>query len=199
MGEAKPLLAVLDLVVFDMDASVAFYRLLGLDIPESVIWRTKTGAHHVDLDMPTGFVLHLDSPALAKVYNSGWREPTGTGSRVVIGFSVSTREAVDQTYAKATAAGHPGVQPPYDTFWGARYAIVEDPDGNHVGLMSPPDPCGADIVPRKDRVCSRNVFVSMTIGGREVPRRQGPRPRKHCSQWPSAARVPGDWRRRTCQ
>jgi uncharacterized glyoxalase superfamily protein PhnB len=27
-----------------------------------------------------------------------------------------------------------------DTFWGARYAVIEDPDGNHVGLMSPIDP-----------------------------------------------------------
>jgi len=31
-------------------------------------------------------------------------------------------------------------QAPYDAFWGARYAIVEDPDGNAVGLMSPIDP-----------------------------------------------------------
>ena len=31
-------------------------------------------------------------------------------------------------------------QEPYDAFWGARYAIVEDPDGNAVGLMSPIDP-----------------------------------------------------------
>ena len=91
----------------------------------------------------SGFGLHLDSPALAKVYNSGWREPTGTGSRVVIGFSLDAREAVDQTYAKVTAAGHAGVQPPYDTFWGAGYAVVEDPDGNHVGLMSPLDPSHA--------------------------------------------------------
>jgi uncharacterized glyoxalase superfamily protein PhnB len=139
MSEAKPLLNLLDLVVRDMDASLAFYRLLGLDIPETVIWRTKTGAHHVDLNLPNGFGLHLDSPALAKVYNSGWREPTGTGSRVVIGFSLDTREAVDQTYSKVTAAGHAGVQPPYDTFWGARYAVVADPDGNDVGLMSPVD------------------------------------------------------------
>ena len=38
-----------------------------------------------------------------------------------------------------TAAGYAGSQPPYDAFWGARYAIVEDPDGNDVGLMSPID------------------------------------------------------------
>ena len=30
-------------------------------------------------------------------------------------------------------------QPPFDAFWGARYAIVADPDGNDVGLMSPID------------------------------------------------------------
>jgi hypothetical protein len=32
-----------------------------------------------------------------------------------------------------------GRQPPFDAFWGARYAIVADPDGNDVGLMSPID------------------------------------------------------------
>ena len=37
------------------------------------------------------------------------------------------------------AAGHTALQPPYDAFWGARYAIVEDPDGNAVGLMGPID------------------------------------------------------------
>ncbi len=31
-------------------------------------------------------------------------------------------------------------QDPYDAFWGARYAVVSDPDGNGVGIMSPPDP-----------------------------------------------------------
>jgi uncharacterized glyoxalase superfamily protein PhnB len=27
-----------------------------------------------------------------------------------------------------------------EAFWGACYAIVEDPDGNPVGIMSPADP-----------------------------------------------------------
>jgi uncharacterized glyoxalase superfamily protein PhnB len=39
-----------------------------------------------------------------------------------------------------TGAGYGSQQPPYDAFWGSRYAIVEDPDGNAVGLMSPVDP-----------------------------------------------------------
>jgi len=47
---------------------------------------------------------------------------------------------VDECYRRVTAAGHPGPPPPYDAFWGARYAIVEDPDGNHIGIMSSLDP-----------------------------------------------------------
>ena len=58
----------------------------------------------------------------------------------VLGFRVATREAVDALYGRMTAAGHRGQQPPYDAFWGARYAVVEDPDGNAVGIMSPVDP-----------------------------------------------------------
>jgi uncharacterized glyoxalase superfamily protein PhnB len=58
---------------------------------------------------------------------------------VVLGFTFPTREAVDERYASLTAAGYGGRQPPFDAFWGARYAIVADPDGNDVGLMSPID------------------------------------------------------------
>lgn len=46
----------------------------------------------------------------------------------------------DQRYAALTAAGRVGRQAPYDAFWGGRYAIVADPDGNDCGLMSPTDP-----------------------------------------------------------
>ena len=57
--------------------------------------------------------------------------------RVVVGFSVSSRDEVDGLYGEMTAAGHRGLQAPFDAFWGARYAIVEDPDGIAVGIMSP--------------------------------------------------------------
>ncbi len=60
-------------------------------------------------------------------------------AKVVIGFSLPTRQAVDERYVELTAAGYAGRQPPFDAFWGARYAIVADPDGNDVGLMSPID------------------------------------------------------------
>ena len=67
-------------------------------------------------------------------------------ARTIIGFSLSSREAVDDRYA-LVAAGYTGRQPPYDTFWGARYAVIEDPDGNRVGLMRTRDPARTSAPP----------------------------------------------------
>ena len=85
-------------------------------------------------------VLHFDSTALAKAYNVGWTEPRGSGTRNVLTFKVTSRDEVDHIHSHLVSLGYASSQPPYDTFWGARYAIVLDPDGNHVGVMSPSDP-----------------------------------------------------------
>ena len=147
--DMQPDLNQLDLVVRDMEATIAFYRALGVVIPEGAIWRTPTGVHHVDLTMPGGFIVHFDSAKLARVYNRGWREPSGNGSRSVLSFKVPSREDVDRIHDKLAGLGHRTSQPPFDAFWGARYAIVEDPDGNHIGIMSASDPAkrtgGPDI------------------------------------------------------
>ena len=69
-----------------------------------------------------------------------WRGRGDLKGHVVLGFRVVLREAVDEVYADLTAAGYVGLQAPYDAFWGARFAVVEDPDGIAVGLMSPTSP-----------------------------------------------------------
>ena len=143
----KPDLFMVDLVVRDMEATLAFYRALGVEIPEAGIWRTATGAHHVDITMPGGFLVHFDSHALAKAYDRGWSAQSGSGTRHVINFKLESREGVDQVHGKLTGLGYRSAQPPYDAFWGARYAIVEDPDGNHVGLMSETDPARRSAPP----------------------------------------------------
>jgi uncharacterized glyoxalase superfamily protein PhnB len=48
-----------------------------------------------------------------------------------------SRNDVDATYNRLEEAGFTGLQRPYDAFWGSRYAIVADPEGNNVGLESP--------------------------------------------------------------
>jgi uncharacterized glyoxalase superfamily protein PhnB len=136
----KPDLSQLDLIARDMEASLAFYRALGVDIPESAVWRTPSGAHHVEVTMPGGLSVAWDSEALAAVYDRGWHAEPGASARCVLTFHVGERADVDALHERLTGLGHPSAQPPFDAFWGARYAIVEDPDGNHVGIMSPPDP-----------------------------------------------------------
>lgn len=42
----------------------------------------------------------------------------------MLGFGVEDRDRVDEIYRDLVAAGSRGQQPPYDAFWGARYAVV---------------------------------------------------------------------------
>lgn len=127
-----PTLSQFNLVVSDTEASVAFYRRLGLDIPDTdEQWRP----HHRSVPLANGMDLDLDSAEFARYWDEGW-----VGGMGVLGFSVETREQVDEIFADLVGAGYRGQQAPYDAFWGARYAVVEDPDGNAVGIMSPMDP-----------------------------------------------------------
>ena len=130
-----PVLTGVNLFCKDLAATVAFYRRLGLDIDDGHPW----SGHHIEVPMANGIQLELDSIELTKKYDTGFAEPTSGGSRNVIVFHLPTREAVDLTFTELTAAGHHGHLGPIDAFWGARYAVVDDPDGNAVGLMSPVD------------------------------------------------------------
>lgn len=130
-----PVLNQLNIVAEDFDATLDFYRQLGLSIPDSA---SQDTVRHAEVTLANGLRLEFDNLALAQAYNAAWRLPGGS-SRTLIGFSLPTREAVDLRYAELVAAGYQGRQPPYDTFWGARYAVVADPNGNDVGLMSPID------------------------------------------------------------
>ena len=123
-----------NIVVSNMEASVAFYRLLGLHIPDTdPAWQ----AHHRTVSSE-GVDIDLDSEEFAGKWNIGSRGASVNST--VLGFRLPNRDAVDETFARIADAGYGTQQEPYDAFWGSRYAIVEDPDGNPVGLMSPPDP-----------------------------------------------------------
>jgi catechol 2,3-dioxygenase-like lactoylglutathione lyase family enzyme len=137
---ARPVLDQLNIVSGDPAASIAFYRRLGVEIPEGNVWRTPSGIHHVNSAEQTvegPGSLEIDSEAFAKLWNPTWQGRSGLRGRVVIGFHVTTRERVDEIFRDMIGAGHRGLREPHDAFWGARYAILEDPDGIAVGVMSP--------------------------------------------------------------
>ena len=121
-----------NIVVSDMARSVAFYELLGADVADIVVpWAD----HHRELTSTAQeTTVELDSSTSASNWAAGW-VPERTG--VVLGFGVEVDEDVDALVAAVEAAGHAVLQPPHDAFFGSRYAVVEDPDGNAVGLMAP--------------------------------------------------------------
>ncbi len=140
MPEPEARLDQLNLIVQDMGATLGFYRRLGFSIDEPGEWPPGSGAQHGEVAMPDGFRLEFDNDAMARIWHAGWRDQPGPGGGTVLGVTLPSRDAVDQRYAELTGEGCRGRQPPYDAFWGARYAIVQDPDGRDVGLMSPIDP-----------------------------------------------------------
>lgn len=135
MDESSPTFDQVNLVVSDMAATVDFYRHLGLEIRET---SPEWTLHHRSAELPGGIDLDFDSDEFAAVWNEGWTEHTPRAA--VFGFAVPTRDAVDDLYRALTGAGYVGEQPPHDAFFGSRYAIVQDPDGNPVGIKSPSDP-----------------------------------------------------------
>jgi catechol 2,3-dioxygenase-like lactoylglutathione lyase family enzyme len=134
MSDEHPVLDQVNVIVGDMAASADFYRRLGLTIPES---GEPWDAYHLSAETPEGLDLDLDLVSFATQWNSGTRTDGFKG--VVLGFRVATRDAVDRIHADMTQAGYRSQQEPYDAFWGSRFAVLEDPDGNAVGIMSPMD------------------------------------------------------------
>ena len=141
MVDARPVFNQINLVVRDMGAMVEFYERLGVEIAPTI---APWDRHHRNLATPGGLDFDLDSVAFATQWNEGW-PPGRIGP--VLGFRLASADAVDETYRDLTSVGYVGQQPPYDGFMGARYAVVADPDGNSVGLMSPRDPARSTLPP----------------------------------------------------
>lgn len=121
----------IDIVVADVQASIAFYRLLGLEFEVDPKY-----PDHAGCDLPNGLHLMLDAEKFHASTTPGWEPPSG-GPRTYLSFEVPSPADVDTKYAEVTAAGHKGTVEPWDAFWGMRHAAVLDPDGNGVYLFAP--------------------------------------------------------------
>ncbi|HWG60366.1 MAG TPA: VOC family protein [Streptosporangiaceae bacterium] len=123
-------LALVELVVADMAATLAFYRRVGLDIPADA-----DQAPHVDVAVGDGLRLAFDTEETILSFDPQWSPPAG-GHRAALAFAYDSPAAVDAAYADLTGAGYEGHLAPWDAFWGMRYAVVHDPDGTPVDLFA---------------------------------------------------------------
>lgn len=120
----------LGIVASDMAATLSFYRLVGLAIPEGA-----ESEGHVEAELAGGFRVMFDSVEVVESFSS--YEPPAGGRGVTLAFRCASPAEVDATFAAVVDAGHPGRAEPFDAPWGQRYATVTDPDGNPVDLYAP--------------------------------------------------------------
>ena len=128
--DMTPRIDAFGIVVADMSRALAFYRRLGLSIPERA-----DAEPHAEVALPGGLRLLFDTAETITSFDKDWTPPSG-GNRMGIGFACDSPAEVDAVYADLTGAGYEGHLPPWDAFWGMRYAVVHDPDGNGVDLYA---------------------------------------------------------------
>ncbi|MEX2081834.1 MAG: VOC family protein [Dehalococcoidia bacterium] len=119
--------------VKDLAATLAFYRLAGLPVPEDA------GGEFASFELENGISLAFGTDELTRSYDPDFAPGEGKG-RMAIQLDVDSREAVDEAHQRLVAAGHRSHLAPFDAFWRSRYCEVEDPDGNVVGFHSPRQP-----------------------------------------------------------
>jgi uncharacterized glyoxalase superfamily protein PhnB len=122
-----PRFDAIGLVTRDMGRALAFYRQLGLDIPDEA-----DGQPHVEAALPGGLRLMWDTEEVVASFAPG---PLTIGGSS-LAFLCDDPADVDATYERLVAGGAEGVMEPFDAPWGQRYAVVHDPDGNGVDLFA---------------------------------------------------------------
>lgn len=113
-----------------MAKSLDFYRKLGIDTPEDA-----AAQPHVEAELPGGLRIAFDTVETILSFKKDWTPPEG-GHRINLAFECDTPADVDRIHDELVAAGHPSKLAPFDAFWGQRYAVVADPDGNPVDLYA---------------------------------------------------------------
>ncbi len=122
------LLNAFGIVASDMATSIRFYRLLGVDLPET------PDEGHVEASLPNGMRLMLDSEDVVLSFRPDWTRQAG--NQLSLAFECESAAEVDDLYERIVAGGFEGDKPPWDAFWGQRYAQVRDPDGVPVDLFA---------------------------------------------------------------
>jgi predicted lactoylglutathione lyase len=109
----------------DLQRSIEFYRLLGLDVPDPVPDR-PVSIHRMD----NGVTMIFTTDVLAQRFDPDWLRPD-RGYQQVMEFLVDDDAAVDAVWTRLTSAGYHGRTAP-GPIVGPYATMVDDPDGNVV-------------------------------------------------------------------
>jgi uncharacterized glyoxalase superfamily protein PhnB len=124
MTSPRPQLSAIGFVADDLPRLVAFYRRLGLDLPEQA-------EGHVEVRVGS-FRVMFDDAAVIRSFDPD-RDPQ---QRHALAFECKSAADVDALVAELDAEGHHVHLSPFDAPWGQRYAILLDPEGNPVDVFA---------------------------------------------------------------
>ena len=122
----KPRITALTIGVSDLEASMAFYRRLGLKTDGIVGQEFEYGAVAF-FDLERGFKLCL-WPRASIARDSGVAQSAASPTEFTIAHNVNSKEEVDAAMAAAKAAGARIVKQAGATFWGGYAGYFQDPD-----------------------------------------------------------------------
>ena len=122
-----PELTAIGVVASDLARSVAFYRLLGVQLPDA-------SEGHIEATLPSGTRFMLDSEDVVRSFRPDWTREVG--NQLALAFECTSAGEVDEVYEAARTAGFDAEKEPWDAFWGQRYAQLRDPDGVPVDLFA---------------------------------------------------------------
>jgi len=122
-----PELNAIGIVASDLGRSIAFYRLLGVDLPEA-------GEGHIEATLASGTRFMVDEESVVKSFRPDWKREIG--NQLALAFECSSPSEVDELWERAKAEGFDAEKEPWDAVWGQRYAQLRDPDGVPVDLFA---------------------------------------------------------------
>ena len=91
-----PELNAIGIVASDLGRSIAFYRLLGVDLPDE-------GEGHIEATLPSGTRFMLDEESVVRSFRPDWSREVG--NQLALAFECSSPAEVDELWARAKADG----------------------------------------------------------------------------------------------
>jgi uncharacterized glyoxalase superfamily protein PhnB len=121
-------LEAIGITTSNLAASLRFYGLIGVDVPDP-------DEDHVEAPVHGEVTLMWDTEELIRQIEPDL--PSPVRQRVVLAFRCAEPAEVDAIYTRVVEAGFEGKTDPWDAFWGQRFAYLLDPEGNTVALFAP--------------------------------------------------------------
>lgn len=121
-------LDMVGIITADLTKAVEFYQHLGFEV------QGESSDDYLELNN-AGVRISLNSKKMIEgIYGF---EPKAVGDKLELAFLCDSIAEVDQTCEKMAKLGYEIFQQPWDAFWGQRYAIIKDVDGNLLSLFAP--------------------------------------------------------------